>query len=206
MKLTWMGHACFIVEQGAYSLVFDPYAPGKVPGLQPLSLEADRVICSHGHDDHNYAEAVRLRSGGTDPFRVTAIPTWHDDSRGSQRGPNTIHIVEADGIRIAHFGDIGCSLTRKQVKQIGRLDAALFPVGGFFTLGPEEAKAELDKLDVGLIIPMHYRGDGFGFPVIGTVDDFTALYAPVLVQKADSNEVTVSAGEDRRVLVLRCPL
>ncbi len=206
MKLTWMGHACFMVEQGAYSLVFDPYAPGKVPGLKPLSLEADRVICSHGHDDHNCAGAVRLRKGGRDPFRITAIPTWHDDTGGSQLGPNTIHIVEADDVRIAHFGDIGCPLTPDQAAQLGRLDAALFPVGGFFTLGPEQAKAELDKLDVGLIIPMHYRGDGFGFPVIGTVDDFTALYDPALVRKADDNTVSVSAGEERRILVLRCPL
>lgn len=205
MKLTWLGHACFLVEQDGYSVVFDPYAPGFVPGLPPLSVTADRVICSHGHDDHNYAEAVTCRTGGqADPFRVTAIPTWHDEKQGALRGPNTIHVLEAGGVRIAHFGDIGCPLTPEQVRTLGRLDAALFPVGGYFTLGPEQAKTELDKLDVGLILPMHYRGKDFGFPVLATVEEFTALYDTTPVQTVDSSSVTVSPGEEKRVLLLRC--
>ena len=33
MKLTWYGHSCFLVESAEGSAVFDPYAPGSVPGL-----------------------------------------------------------------------------------------------------------------------------------------------------------------------------
>ena len=43
-------------------MVFDPYADGKVPGLKPLRIEADEVLCSHEHSDHNFREAVTLRN------------------------------------------------------------------------------------------------------------------------------------------------
>ena len=37
MKLIWYGHSCFkvICENG--TVVFDPYAPGSVPGLEPIA-------------------------------------------------------------------------------------------------------------------------------------------------------------------------
>ena len=52
MKITWYGHSCFKVESKEGSIVFDPYAPGKVPGLELPKITADAVICSHGHGDH----------------------------------------------------------------------------------------------------------------------------------------------------------
>ena len=43
MKLTWYGHSCFLVESAEGSAVFDPYAPGSVPGLRlPPLTESDR--------------------------------------------------------------------------------------------------------------------------------------------------------------------
>ena len=36
MKLTWYGHSCFLLETAEGSVVFDPYAPGSVPGLAQI--------------------------------------------------------------------------------------------------------------------------------------------------------------------------
>lgn len=71
MKLTWCGHSCFLLESRGGSAVFDPYAPGSVPGLVLPTLRADAVICSHEHADHFYPEGVEL-SGGSPILRYGA--------------------------------------------------------------------------------------------------------------------------------------
>lgn len=60
ITITWHGHSCFSVSADGYSIVLDPYAPNSVPGLPPLSLSASQVLCSHGHSDHGYTDAVDL--------------------------------------------------------------------------------------------------------------------------------------------------
>ena len=82
ISITWNGHSCFTVEKDGFSIVFDPYGPNTVPGLAPLSLTADMVLCSHEHGDHGYTDAVTLRHSGTkNPFSITKIDTWHDRNR-----------------------------------------------------------------------------------------------------------------------------
>ncbi len=65
ISITWNGHSCFTVEKDGFSIVFDPYGPNTVPGLAPLSLIADMVLCSHEHGDHGYTDAVTLKHSGT---------------------------------------------------------------------------------------------------------------------------------------------
>jgi L-ascorbate metabolism protein UlaG (beta-lactamase superfamily) len=38
---------------------------------------------------------------------VVAIASEHDESAGTERGPNTIFVFELDGLRVCHFGDFG---------------------------------------------------------------------------------------------------
>ena len=47
MRITWLGHACFMVEHEDYRIILDPYCD--VPGFHDISVEADAVLCSHGH-------------------------------------------------------------------------------------------------------------------------------------------------------------
>ena len=174
MKITWCGHACFLLESDCGSIVFDPYAPGKVPGWTLPALRADKVVCSHGHTDHNWAEGVTLTG---QPFagEILQIPSFHDDKQGALRGENTITLVEAEGLRVVHMGDIGCALTSGQIAALGRVDVLLIPVGGHYTVDGREAWEITKALAPSIVIPMHYRGKGFGFPVIGKVDPFLKL-------------------------------
>ena len=171
MKLTWYGHACFLVETAEGSLVFDPYEPGSVPGLTLPPLRADAVVCSHGHRDHNYTEGVEL-SGRKPDFTLRSLPCFHDDRHGALRGENRISVLEAEGLRLVHLGDLGHALSPELRAAIGRPDVLLIPVGGFYTIGPDEAAAAVRALRPRLTIPMHYRGAGFGYEVIGPVEDF----------------------------------
>ena len=180
MKITWIGHSCFKVEEAGYRVVFDPYDDGYVPGLGPVRETAEEVLCSHEHGDHNARKRVTLASGSESPFTVTKIATFHDPLKGVLRGRNTIFILSANGKRIAHFGDLGCKLPADQLAQLKNLDVAMIPVGGHYTIDASQAADLVRKISPAHVIPMHYRGDGgdggtFGFDVIGTVHEFTDL-------------------------------
>ena len=200
LELRWNGHACFSLTCRGYTVVFDPYEDNYVPGFGPLDLEADLVLCSHGHGDHSAAHVVKLRQGGTNPFTITEIHTFHDPQGGALRGENTIRILEAGGLKAAHFGDLGCELTPTQLAELQGLDIAMIPVGGFYTIGPEEAKALVDKLGARVVVPMHYRMGDVGLPAIRELDDFLALVGDYVYYPG--NSITVNPGTKPQVAVL----
>lgn len=170
MTIQWLGHSCFRIQSDGYAIVLDPYADGAVAGLPPLRTTANAVLCSHGHRDHSYVQAVALRDvDAPSPFTVTEIESAHDDVGGEKRGMNTIRVLEAGGMRVAHLGDLGTQLTDAQRAQIGPLDALLVPVGGYYTIDAEGAKAVVSALRPTVTIPMHYRTEAFGYPEIATL-------------------------------------
>lgn len=193
MTLTWYGHSCFKLTSACGSVVFDPYAPGKVPGWTLPELSADLVVCSHDHADHNWAAGVKP-SGGAFSGELVRVPSYHDKLRGALRGKNTITLVEAEGVRVVHMGDIGCALTKEQLAALGRVDLLLIPVGGHYTVDAAEAREIADALGAPIVIPMHYRGEGFGYDVIATVEPFLRLLRNVREIAGTSWEVDLSAA------------
>ena len=173
ITIKYYGHSCFSVTDGEHTAVFDPYAPGYVPGLGDVDITADAVYCSHGHGDHNYAQAVKL--SGKDPFTVDTITCPHDDAGGAKRGMNTIHILHIDGKRVVHMGDVGCTLPESDMAKLRGADVLLIPVGGFYTIDAKTADAIARDMGTAVVIPMHYRTAGAGFDVIAPVEDFLAL-------------------------------
>lgn len=201
MKITWCGHSCFLLETAEGSAVLDPYAPGSVPGLTLPQICADAVLCSHGHGDHGYAQGVAL-SGRKPGFSVTVIPCFHDEQGGRLRGENKIHVIEAEGLRVAHLGDLGHPLSQEQLAALGQLDVLMIPVGGHYTIGPETAAETAKAVGARITVPMHYRGAGFGYEVIGPVEKFTARMSGVRFSDSSAFD---PAQEQPGVLVLRCP-
>ncbi len=200
MKITWCGHACFLLESACGSIVFDPYAPGKVPGWELPALRADTVVCSHGHADHNWAEGV-APTGGAFTGEILRIPSFHDDRGGALRGENTITLVEAEGLRAVHMGDIGCALTAEQIAALGRVDVLMIPVGGHYTVDAAQAREIARSLGAGIVIPMHYRGRGFGYAVTGTVEPFLKLAGHV--KEIDGMSYTVDPADAPATIVFR---
>lgn len=200
MKLTWYGHSCFMIESRAGRVVFDPYSDGSVPGLSLPQLTADLVLCSHGHADHAGEEKVTLTGEQTD-YTVETLCCWHDDAGGSKRGENLIRIVSGGGARVAHLGDVGHMLPPGQIKALRHVDALMIPVGGFYTIDAVTARELADAIEPQLVIPMHYRGEGFGYEVIGPVDSFTALTKNV--EYAEGNSIELPDFGAPRTVVLK---
>lgn len=175
IDITWLGHACFMLESESYKILIDPYKDGCVPGLRLQKQCVHEVICSHEHTDHNFREIATILPALLSPFSVTSLATYHDDKNGSLRGKNKIHMLEAHGIKVVHFGDIGCDITDEQCDMLKNADAVMLPVGGFYTINAEQANAMLKKLSPRLVIPMHYKTDSFGFDELQDISEFTKL-------------------------------
>ena len=170
MKLTWLGHACFLLEEDGYRIVLDPYTG--VAGYPPLHIQAHAVFCSHGHFDHHATDCVELLPERESPFTVREVETFHDDRGGALRGTNTIRIFTAGGLSAVHLGDLGHQLTAEQAAAIGPVDAVLVPVGGVYTVDAAGAKAVCDALHPRCVVPMHYHHAPYGLTEVDSVEPF----------------------------------
>ena len=202
MKLTWIGHACFKIESNGYTLILDPYADGYVPGLKPLRENADMVLCSHEHGDHNAKDLIEITEGESSPFTITTIDTFHDEVQGAKRGLDTIHIIDDGSFRIAHLGDLGCELEEDQIELLKNLDVCMIPVGGHYTIDGKQAAELVHRIQPRIVIPMHYRDDkaGFGFDVISTVEDFAESMDSVV--RLDQSTISMGELPDAQVIIL----
>jgi L-ascorbate metabolism protein UlaG (beta-lactamase superfamily) len=188
MQVEWYGQSAFRLEADGKVVVIDPF--GDLSGMAARGMqfeypaidgvEADLLLITHEHGDHNGVEAV-----GGDPYvlrstagthesplgEVVGIASEHDPVAGTQRGPNTIFVFDLGGVRVAHFGDFGQSELRpEQAEAIGRVDLAFLPVGGGPTIGDEQAAAIAERLGARWVVPMHYRTPRIGF--LDTADAF----------------------------------
>jgi len=200
MKITWYGHACFGLETAQGSVILDPYSDGSVPGFGPLRLQADAVLCSHGHGDHSFAEAVTL-SGKSPSFAVEDVASYHDDAQGSKRGANIIRIIEAEGMKAVHLGDLGCALTEAQIEKLRGADVLMIPVGGFYTIDAAAAHQIVAQIEPRVVIPMHYRHGERGLQVIAPLEDYLASSTDVV--RYEGASVTVDADTPKQMAVLQ---
>ena len=189
MKLTWNGHSCFTFDTDAGVAVFDPYETDYVPGLHLPPLAGDAVLCSHGHEDHCYPEGG-LNTRRLPGFTVEIVYTKHDDADGSLRGDNKIHIVDIEGFRLAHLGDLGHLPTEAQYGAMGHIDALLVPIGGYYTIDAAQAKAICDRLQPRMIFPMHFRKGDMGFDLIAEPEAFLQMFEGHTVIDGHTAELT----------------
>ncbi len=203
MKITWLGHSCFVLEENGFQILLDPYRD--VPGWDDISIEADAVYCSHGHFDHAYTEKVRLRSGKRNPFTVRDIPSFHDEQGGKLRGKNMIRRFTAGGVSVTHMGDLGHQLDAEQLAALSGVDALLLPVGGTYTIDAYGAKAVADAVGAKVIVPMHYHSGEYGLPVLLPVDAFIKLFPAELVQRYPGHTLELTPDTPRQIAVLALP-
>ena len=93
------------------------------------------------------------------PFgRLKLTPAWHSSSfdDGRYGGMPTGLVLEVEGKRIYHAGDTGLFGDMKLIGALG-LDLAFLPIGGNFTMGPEEALEAAKLLGARRVVPIHYN-------------------------------------------------
>lgn len=187
MKITYRGHATFVLESGHTAILIDPF--DEQVGYPMDRVQAGFVLVSHEHGDHNNVALAEGRpriirglvegkwrtiKETVDGVAISSVATYHDDSKGTQRGRNTVFIVDAEGLRVVHLGDLGHPLDDEAAKTIGRPDVLMIPVGGHFTIDAAQAHAAVARLRPGIVIPMHYKTEvNAGWPIV-TAEPFLA--------------------------------
>lgn len=201
MKLKWLGHSCFLITSDTgLRIITDPYTSGGGVGYAPVNEAADIVVVSHDHFDHNAVSSVPGRpevvtdSGAKEAkgIQFKGIATYHDESKGSERGANTAFCFSVDGVKLCHLGDLGHPLSREEISEIGDVDVLFVPVGGFFTIDAKVASQVCDDLKPKVVVPMHYKTPKLDFPVAG-VEDF--VKGKKNVRTLDSSEAEFKLGE-----------
>jgi L-ascorbate metabolism protein UlaG (beta-lactamase superfamily) len=181
ITIRYHGQSFFeIISSKGTHIVIDPHAI-EAYGRKTIK-KADLVLMSHFHDDHTQITVIEnhkevkaingLKEEKNGEFRridwnivnekvkdvtVKSIGTYHDAMNGLQRGKNGVFILEVDGLRIVHLGDLCHTLSEAQINRIGQVDVLMIPVGGVYTLNGLDAAKVVDQLKPKrLIIPMHF--------------------------------------------------
>lgn len=187
MKIRWKGHACFFIECSGKIIVTDPFADSY--GYPPIRDTADIVTVSHDHNDHNAWQNLSgnplvikqvgdFELGG---IYIKGVASYHDQKKGLLRGQNTIYRIKAEGITLAHMGDLGHILSREQVEALGKIDILLLPVGGNYTIDAEQAKQVLEQINPAIVIPMHFKTPAITLPIT-PVEAFISKFARAVIR------------------------
>ena len=190
MIITCIAHAMFLLElEGGLRIVTDPV--GEASGFPVSPVKADIALVSHHHHDHcameNAPGAKVIEIAGVhcpaDGLRVTAVKSFHDDANGTKRGENLLFLLEAEGLRVAHLGDLGHLPTPAQRQAIGPVDVLrarkrieVHALGGFYTIDAAQAKETAALLGAKVILPMHYRTEVNADWPITPIEAFTSQY------------------------------
>ncbi|MGI6161392.1 MAG: MBL fold metallo-hydrolase [Christensenellales bacterium] len=208
MKITWLGHSSFMLEDGSVTLITDPY--DETVGYSQPGQKADIVVSSHDHFDHNYFEGVKgdfeiFNAPGKKEIRgitITGVATFHDGEEGGARGQNVVSVIEMGGLRICHLGDLGHKLSDDQALQIGKVDVLLTPVGGFFTIDAQEAAETAKQLNADIVVPMHFKNDACTWD-IGTEKPFVELLKDEYSTEYSDKSWFEPKKGDRKLIVLK---
>lgn len=169
MHIIWHGQSCFQIltsrgKDEQISIVIDPFS--EEIGLRIPKLEANILIVTHDHADHNNTKSVAgnpfLISGPGEyeikDTHIQGISSFHDDSSGKERGGNTIYTIEMEELKLCHLGDLGQKeLTPEQLEEIGNVDILMLPVGGVYTIDSKQAAKIISQIEPKIIVPMHYQ-------------------------------------------------
>jgi L-ascorbate metabolism protein UlaG (beta-lactamase superfamily) len=177
-QITWHGQSFFEIKSSkGTNIVIDPHL---IPEYgRVINLKADVVLMSHSHNDHTQIDAIANKDkvkiipgfkGGVGlradwnlvnetfkDVKIRNVPLYHDNMKGLERGKVVAFVIEMDGWKIVHLGDLGHLLTKEQLKEIGPVDVLFIPIGGVYTINGEEAKQVVEQIKPKeYIIPMHY--------------------------------------------------
>jgi len=145
---------------------------------------AEELGEDHPVFDPNMGGTVELPWG-----TVRVLPAWHTSTtpKGTVNTPAGL-LIELGGTRVYHLGDTCLFSDLKLVKRYGRIDVAIMPIGGHYTMDRFDAVVAAEWIGADTIIPCHYGT----FPPIET--DANGFKSDV--QNAGAGEVVVLSPGD----------
>lgn len=178
MRITWLGHATFLVETAGQAIYIDPY-------IEPFTgvqlPKATIILVSHWHPEHCTRESVKMllgdetviigtsevarefngciamRAGDKKTLRgitIRAMPaqTQHHIGGHGEEGFVIGFLVESENKKLYYTSD-----TDPLPEMSGLApDVVIIPVGGTTTMTPEEAARAVCMMKAKIAIPAHW--------------------------------------------------
>lgn len=182
MELTYLGHSCVLLK-GKRTVLIDPFAPeGELPKHPDIVAvthghadhmgaavelnrptvainEVAKYLKSKGVPAEGMNYGGTLVMEGVSFHMVPAVhSSWIEEAGiGCNGGGAAGFVIGMEGTRIYHAGDTALFSDMKLIGELCHPDIALLPIGGRFTMGPQEAMIAARYIGAPLVIPIHYN-------------------------------------------------
>jgi L-ascorbate metabolism protein UlaG (beta-lactamase superfamily) len=193
LELKWLGHAGFLIKNSQV-IYIDPYNIPEnsekadlilithshydhcsVDDLNKIVQEGTRIICPADCQSKITRFNIPVKMELVEPnqnldfgtIKISTLPAYNIDKPfHPKENANLGYLIKINNIAIYHAGDTDKipemqKLTGHQEKDF----IALLPIGGRFTMSPEEAADAASLIKPSLAIPMHYGS------IVGTAED-----------------------------------
>jgi L-ascorbate metabolism protein UlaG (beta-lactamase superfamily) len=209
-EIRWFGHNCFRIRAKEATVIIDPV--GKNTGYAMAKQTADIVLLSHDHPGHANLAGVKpgyqiVEGPGEyemhDVF-ITGIRTYHDGNKGKERGYNTAYLLEVEGMKFCHLGDLGHMLNEDKLEVLNSCDILMIPVGGGDVITTEQAAELIGHLEPKVVLPMQYA-TAIGDKKLATLEPFTKALGVTIPEAEEKLTLRSSDLSDSMRLVVLTP-
>lgn len=223
MKINYLGHASFKIEEDEKIVYIDPWLSGPTSPITVDDVDkADIVLVTHDHTDHGFVEgrdickktgavfvalnelAIKAGDQGVEKIHTLniggsvsiggVVVTLVQAFHSSGVGAPTGFIVRFPSNSFYHAGDTGVFSSMELFTELySPIDVAFLPIGSLYTMDIHQAALATKLLKPRNVIPMHYNT----FPVIeANPEKFKAL---VSEWSPDTNVIIIKPGESTEI-------
>jgi L-ascorbate metabolism protein UlaG (beta-lactamase superfamily) len=180
VKITFIGHATFMLEAVGKRIYIDPYELSD----KYKDFPGDGVLITHDHHDHFDEDSInKIIKSGTEficpatcngpqnkfkskrlipgiksllcGFEVEAVRAYNPNKKFHPRENGWLgYIITMDEQKIFHTGDSDYIPEYEELK--GKVDVALLPVGDTYTMDFADGVKTVMAINPRITIPMHY--------------------------------------------------
>jgi L-ascorbate metabolism protein UlaG (beta-lactamase superfamily) len=214
MKITWYGHAAFLIEGQGKRIIMDPFSPES--GYDPIDEQADILTMSQDDDRfHSHSDGVtgnpQIVVGRSMPdegvtvdgIHFRAVKVWEDLAR--TKNLNGMIYFTIEGVSVAHMGDIGHPLSDDEVAPLKGVDVLLAITGNHHTIAIDALVDAIDRIRPRVVIPMHFLTPKLRLN-IHTNDEFLSKYQPDQIEHRSSSSLELTPENlpsELRIIVLQ---
>ncbi len=162
MKITWLGHACFLLEDDGKKVLIDPFISGNPSApVRAEDIRADLILVTHGHGDHLGDTVLIAKKNSAHVIAIHEIKEHLLAEGVDAEGMNIGGAVEWNGIKVymtnaLHSASIGGG---RDIKYLGHPagfvvympSGRVYHMGDTGIFGDMELIGRLHRPDIALV-------------------------------------------------------